>query len=265
MQIEQVTVEFGRTHSTEDYSNIKSRMTLTAQVEPGDELADVVSQLSTLCETYVEDKIDGALMQEGLAPHYYRGPRFRAMVHEDLNTVAIIPQGLRLPAGWRQLHGTGIRASYQPLGILMNHVVEECAKKRGMDLWESHKVGSQKELDEALEEWLDAINAKRRVDVQLWKEDPWPQHSLLIVVLVPWREGVEELHRTYDRSGHEYDLSPVGLYGDAAWGPTARGRLVESSDVPVLEAPSFDVLVSTITQMEGPEELVTALQEVKRA
>lgn len=98
MKITTVTVSYGQTQSLPEYSNIKPQLTLTAELEPGDDLAAVQAALWTEARSAVRELIDQALEGEGRPAKYSTEPRYQVVkVRPDRysphlpNLVAIFP------------------------------------------------------------------------------------------------------------------------------------------------------------------------------
>ena len=79
MKITTVTVSYGQTQSMPEYSNIKPQLTLTAELEPGDDLAAVQAALWTEARSTVRELIDQALEGEGRPAKYSTDPRYRVV------------------------------------------------------------------------------------------------------------------------------------------------------------------------------------------
>lgn len=105
MEIERITVQYGRVWSLGNYNNVKPEVTVTALLQDGDDPLRVQAELQQQAQGHVEAIIDQALEQQGDAPEFYTGPRYDVLVARDAKLVAVIPSGLRghLPGAWNDL------------------------------------------------------------------------------------------------------------------------------------------------------------------
>lgn len=95
MIITQVTVSWQQTQSLPEYSNIKPGLTLTAQLQDGDNVDEVVLALRDQARRFVEEHIDEALERNDIPAKFSHDPRFDVYVHGrgTDRKVAIVPSG----------------------------------------------------------------------------------------------------------------------------------------------------------------------------
>jgi hypothetical protein len=80
MKLTTVSVRYGRTQSLESYSNVRPEITLSAELEDGDDPEAVRATLLVEARAFVEEAVDQALEQGGQAAKFERGPRYRTFV-----------------------------------------------------------------------------------------------------------------------------------------------------------------------------------------
>jgi hypothetical protein len=112
MKITTVTVSYGQTQSLPEYSNVKPSITLTAEVEEGEDREQVKAQLKAEAQAFVHEAIDEALEADGRPAKYSSEPRYKVqrttnyhdyerprgsqVVEAPEQLVIILPQGLKL-------------------------------------------------------------------------------------------------------------------------------------------------------------------------
>lgn len=79
MKITQITASYGATQSLPEYSNVKPALTLTAELEPGEDPKTAWLQLWEQARQAVHEQIDLALEANGRAAKYDPVPRFQVM------------------------------------------------------------------------------------------------------------------------------------------------------------------------------------------
>ena len=106
MRITRIVLNFTETCNLGDYSNTKPSLELMADLEPGDDVQVVISQLSDIAKGSLRPKIDEELGLMGRPPKYYDGPLFDVIEgNEDFPYVAIVPNKLTYDfSGYRRFH-----------------------------------------------------------------------------------------------------------------------------------------------------------------
>ena len=96
MRITRVTLNFTETCNLGDYSNTKPSIELTADVEYGDHILDVIQELADMAKSTLRTKIDEELEQVGRPAKYSTEPRFDLFkgTQNEYPFVAIIPTQL---------------------------------------------------------------------------------------------------------------------------------------------------------------------------
>lgn len=79
MQIKTVTVSYNRTHSLGNYSNVRPGISLTAELEEGDDPEAAKAALLYDARAFVEEMIDQALEAEGEHAKFSREPRYQVI------------------------------------------------------------------------------------------------------------------------------------------------------------------------------------------
>src|SRR5262245_34880619 len=74
-----ITVSFGRTQSLREYSNIKPAITLSADLEDGDDPEACRAELLEQARTFVEEQIDLALEADGTPAKFSTAPRYKIL------------------------------------------------------------------------------------------------------------------------------------------------------------------------------------------
>ena len=112
MRITQVTVSYGETQSLPQYSNVKPQLSLTAELEPGDDPETAKAALWATAIADVREQIDLALEANGRrAKHDQVSPRYQVMRSGFTPTrqrlIVIAPNSAELPT-----RGDFVHASY---------------------------------------------------------------------------------------------------------------------------------------------------------
>ena len=94
MKITKISVSYSWTESLGDYNNVRSSVSLDAEIEPGDVLDEKLVWLEQLTKREVERQIDDALEESGHAPKFYDGPCFNVYVFRAAGVAVIIPANL---------------------------------------------------------------------------------------------------------------------------------------------------------------------------
>lgn len=96
MNITQITVNWQQTQSLPEYSNIKPSLSLTAQLQDGDNVDEVIIQLRDQARSFVQEHIDEALERNDVPAKYSEDPRFDVYVHGrgTDRKMAIVPSGV---------------------------------------------------------------------------------------------------------------------------------------------------------------------------
>lgn len=96
MRITRITLNFTETCNLGDYSNTKPSLELMADLEPGDDVQVVISQLSDIAKGTLRAKIDEELEQVRRPAKYSTEPRFDLFkgTQNEYPFVAIIPTQL---------------------------------------------------------------------------------------------------------------------------------------------------------------------------
>lgn len=105
MRIRSITIGYGRTHSLPNYGNVKPSITLTADIDDGENWDLASKILNEIAETHVHNIIDDALEHAGESPRFYRGPLYQVVRWVECNAVIILPMHLpteKLPGHWRR-------------------------------------------------------------------------------------------------------------------------------------------------------------------
>ena len=80
MKLLTITVSYGQTQSLPEYSNVKPNLTLTAQLDEGDDPTAIEAALWDVARLHVHEQIDQALESSGLAAKYDQtSPRYQVL------------------------------------------------------------------------------------------------------------------------------------------------------------------------------------------
>jgi hypothetical protein len=118
-----ITVSFGRTQSLSSYSNIKPAITLSADLEDGDDPEACRAALLEQARTFVEEQIDLALEADGTPAKFSSAPRYKVLyvaerwidglrrqtrVTPPERLILIVPMGAQLAGGrtpwWSEIY-----------------------------------------------------------------------------------------------------------------------------------------------------------------
>ena len=91
MKISRITVGFSETCNLGDYSNTKPSIELTADLETGDDVLEVIDHLTTLANQTLHKHIDEELERVGKSPKYYDGPLYSVYSSYKYNYILIVP------------------------------------------------------------------------------------------------------------------------------------------------------------------------------
>ena len=130
MRITRVVLNFTETCNLGDYSNTKPSLELMADLEPGDDVQAVISQLSDIAKESLRTKIDEELEQVGRPAKYSTEPRFDLFkgTQNEYPFVAIIPTQLE--------HDFGpVRAYRTSRGVRYAVATKEAAEVVGANNW----------------------------------------------------------------------------------------------------------------------------------
>jgi hypothetical protein len=104
MQIKSVTVGLSLTESLPDYNNVKPSLTITADIDPGENVDNVVNFLfDELVRAYVEGHVDDAREAAGQSPKFYQGPLYKLLFWQQRDALVILPESVEhrtLPGDW---------------------------------------------------------------------------------------------------------------------------------------------------------------------
>jgi hypothetical protein len=76
MKITSVTVEYGLTENLGEYNNVRHSVRLTAELEEGDDVADVEASLILQAQVAVHETVNEALEAHGRPAFYHDGARY---------------------------------------------------------------------------------------------------------------------------------------------------------------------------------------------
>lgn len=143
MNITQVTVSWQQTQSLPAYSNIKPGLTLTAQLQDGDNIDEVIVALRDQARSFVETHIDEALERNDVPAKYSEDLRYDVFAHGrgPDRKVAIVPSGVfDAKQFWRVHSGHRIgkaisfaQAERQQGGWLRTYISPEIAELIAID------------------------------------------------------------------------------------------------------------------------------------
>ena len=68
--IKTITIEYGYTFNLGNYSSCRPAVTLTAELDEGENPYDAIGRLQGDARLLVEDEIDDVLVQSGRVPHF---------------------------------------------------------------------------------------------------------------------------------------------------------------------------------------------------
>jgi len=108
MNITSVTVGLTRTESLPGYSNIRPSLSLTAQIEPGEDWAYTRAQLADEVKAWIENYVDIELEKAGQPAKFSPDPRYTLIYWRQADTVHIIPRETKLdglPGDWSVYKG----------------------------------------------------------------------------------------------------------------------------------------------------------------
>lgn len=91
MQINQITVSFTRTQSLPSYSNVKPSVTLTATLEPDENVLECYDVLMDDARRLVHGEIDDALEVDGMSPKFTNEPLFSLYRNRLRQVMVIVP------------------------------------------------------------------------------------------------------------------------------------------------------------------------------
>ncbi len=130
MRITRVTLNFTETCNLGDYSNTKPSIELTADVEYGDHILDVIQELADMAKTALRTKIDEELEQVGRPAKYSTEPRFDLFkgTQNEYPFVAIIPTRLEHDFGQ-------VRAYRTSRGVRYTVIAKEAAEVAEANNW----------------------------------------------------------------------------------------------------------------------------------
>lgn len=126
MKITRVTLNFTETCNLGDYSNTKPSLELTADVEYGDHILDVIQGLADMAKTALRTKIDEELELVGRPAKYSTEPRFDLFrgTQGEYPFVAIIPTRLEHDFGPVRAYRTSRGVRYAAIAKEATEVAE---------------------------------------------------------------------------------------------------------------------------------------------
>jgi hypothetical protein len=208
MQIKSVTVGLSFTESLRDYNNIKPSLTITADVDPGENVDDVIQFLDEIVRDYVESRVDDALEAAGQSPKFYQGPLYKLHFWQQSDALVILPESVEprtLPGDW---FSRSPGHSAMRLTTIRDHAAEVAAP-HGYEILDCPSVAD-------LIAW--------------WRAQTW----YVACCLVAWLD-----HYDYDAAHTlfvRHDLShPLGLKKVSMFPRTLQAYIAE---LPKLDAPS---------------------------
>jgi len=173
MRIKSVTVGLGITESLPGtYGNVKPSLTLTAELDPGEDANRVIQTLDAQVTGYCYAKIDNALEMEGESPKFYTGTLFRLAFWSQRGDLYILPAGTRLkdlPGKW----------SWQCQGMRLQTVRARAAatQDKDMDVLD-HSDGNFDEIHD----WWAALDWYVVYHLIVWRDrwDWYPKQFILV-------------------------------------------------------------------------------------
>ncbi len=94
MQINQLTIHYTRTQSLPSYSNVKPGVTITATLEPGEDVFECYNVLMNDARELVHGEIDDALEQAEQSPKFTEEPLYWFAFNNVLEAVVILPDSV---------------------------------------------------------------------------------------------------------------------------------------------------------------------------
>jgi len=92
MNITEISVSYEETCSLPGYNNVRPGLRMTAIVEEGETADMVKNRLMKQVRYFVRDEVDQALMDNGKAPKYYEGQRYKIVHSNQRKIILIVPQ-----------------------------------------------------------------------------------------------------------------------------------------------------------------------------
>lgn len=103
MKVTSFTVGFNLTYNLGDYQNVKPSLTMTVQVEDGDDLGALMTSYADSCRAFVYGEIDRTLETFNRSPKFTEDPLYFAAEWKQRKAWVILPHELRcekLPGSW---------------------------------------------------------------------------------------------------------------------------------------------------------------------
>lgn len=125
MHVKTITIGYGRTHSLPSYANVKPSLSLTADLDAGEDLHLVIATLEGQAIAHVHGRIDNELERAGYSPVFDKSPRYSLWKWHQREALVVLPaeQSIaELPGNWRR-HGICQNMRY--------HTVTDAACKVG--------------------------------------------------------------------------------------------------------------------------------------
>lgn len=103
MKVKEVTIEYGVTQSLGDYSNTRPSIRVTAEVDEGEDLQQVIDGLSAQAQAYIHRIVDDELEANGRRVKYSKEPRYRIWRSLSRGVFVLAPVGVTMPeeSTWR--------------------------------------------------------------------------------------------------------------------------------------------------------------------
>lgn len=96
-EVTEITVSYGITQNLGDYTNVKISVSMTATLEPVDDVETECYALLNQAKREVHEKVDDEMEVSQLTPKYHDGPLYTVHWNKARGCVVIAPAGAKMP------------------------------------------------------------------------------------------------------------------------------------------------------------------------